>query len=69
MQNTRILGELTFLTAELCGVHRLTEHLDGHAAGFLQGAVLLIVLLQETLRAGIVGGDIGLEVWALGLGP
>lgn len=50
---------LTLFTAQLCRVHRLAQHLDGHGASLLQSAVFLIILLQQTLGTGIVGASTG----------
>lgn len=48
---------LTLLTAQLCGIHRLAQDLDGHGAGLLQCLILLVVLLKQTLCASIVGSN------------
>lgn len=49
--------KLTLLTAELRRIHSLAQDLHRHGAGLLQSLVLLVVLLEETLRAGIVRTD------------
>lgn len=49
----------TLLAAQLGRVHGLAEHLDGQAAGLLQVALLLVVLLEQALGAGVVGADAG----------
>lgn len=54
-----MVGRLTLLAAKLRGVHRLTEHLDREATCLLQIAILLVVLLEETLRGSIVCSDTG----------
>lgn len=54
-----IRGRRTFLAAQLCRVHGLAEYLDRHAACLLQRAVLLVILLQKTLCARIVGTRAG----------
>lgn len=46
--------KLTLLTAQLGRIHRLAQHLDGHGAGLLQSGILLVVLLEQTLCAGVV---------------
>lgn len=46
--------KLTLLTAQLCGIHSLAQYLDGHSTSLLQIAVLLVILLEETLRACVV---------------
>lgn len=46
--------KLTLLTAQLCGVHSLAQHLDSHSTGLLQIAILLVILLEETLRTCVV---------------
>lgn len=48
-------GRLTILAAQLGRVHRLAQHLDGHGARLLEGAVLLVVLLKQALGARVVG--------------
>lgn len=50
---------LTLLTAQLCRIHRLAQDLDSHGASLLQSRVLLVVLFQQTLCAGIVGANTG----------
>ena len=47
-------GLRTLFAAQLGRVHRLAKNLDRHAASLGQCAVLLIVLLQQALCAGIV---------------
>lgn len=44
----------TLLTAELRRIHSLAQHLHCQGACFLQIAVLLVILLQQTLGTGIV---------------
>src|SRR5271163_2679876 len=51
--------EFTFLTAQLRRVHGLTQYLDCHTASFLQVALLLVVLLEQTLRTRIVCTNTG----------
>lgn len=46
---------LTLLAAQLCGVHRLAQDLDRHVTCLIEGAVLLVILLQQALCACIVG--------------
>lgn len=48
-------GPHTLLAAQLCRVHGLAKHLDCHSTRLLQGAVLLVVLLQQAGGACIVG--------------
>lgn len=52
--NTEMTVELTLLAAQLCGVHSLAQHLDSHSTRLLQIAVLLVILLEETLRTCVV---------------
>lgn len=49
------MAERTLLAAQLSRVHRLAKNLDCHTTSLLQSAILFIVLLEETLRACIVG--------------
>lgn len=50
---------LTLLTAQLGGIHRLAQNLDSHGTGLFQGAILLVILLQQALGAGIVCSGAG----------
>lgn len=52
MQETK--EKLTLLTAQLCGVHSLAQHLNRHSTSLLEIAVLLVILLEETLRTRVV---------------
>jgi hypothetical protein len=47
--------ELDLLRRKLCGIHRLAQHLDRQLARLLKVAVLVVVLLQQTLRRSVVG--------------
>jgi len=51
--------ERTLLAAKVCGIHSLAQDLDGQTAGFSQRALVIVVLLEQTLSAGIVGTDTG----------
>lgn len=55
----QLRAALTLLGAQLCRVHGLAQHLDGHGARLLEGAVLLVILLQQALGARIVGARTG----------
>lgn len=48
-------SELTPFAAQLCRIHRLAQNLDRHRACFLERAILLVILLQKTLCACVVG--------------
>lgn len=50
---------LTLLTAQLRRIHCLAQDLDSHGTGLLQSRILLVVLLEQALCAGIVGADAG----------
>ena len=49
--------KLNLLTRQLGAIHRLTQHLDRQLTRLLQTALLVVVLLQQTLRAGVVRAD------------
>lgn len=49
----------TLLAAQLGRVHGLAEHLDGQTTSLLQIALLLVILLEQALGAGVVGADAG----------
>lgn len=50
---------LTLLAAQLGGVHRLAENLDGEPTRFFQITLLLVVLFQETLCTSVVRSHAG----------
>jgi hypothetical protein len=52
-----VLVTHTLLAAELGRVHGLAEHLDCKPTGLLEVALLLVVLLQQALRRGVVCPD------------
>lgn len=52
-------GLLTLLTAELRRVHRLAQNLDSHGTSLLQSGILLVILFEQALGAGIVGTNAG----------
>jgi hypothetical protein len=49
----------TLLTAEVCRIHSLAQDLDSQTAGLSQRALIGVVLLEQTLSAGIVGTNTG----------
>ena len=46
--------KLTLLAIQLCRVHRLAQHLDRQPTRLLEIAILLVVLLQQTLRRRVI---------------
>jgi hypothetical protein len=51
--------ERTLLAAEVCRIHSLAQDLDGQTAGFSQRALIGVILLEQTLSAGVVGTNTG----------
>ena len=51
--------KLNLLAAQLRRVHRLAQHLHRQPTRLLQVALLLVVLLEQRLGAGVVGADAG----------
>lgn len=49
----------TLLTAEVCRIHGLAQDLDGQTASLSQRALVVVVLLEQTLGTGVVGADAG----------
>ena len=48
------MGDYTFLATQLCRIHGLAQNLDRHSASLLQITIFLVILLQQTLRTGVI---------------